>query len=619
MTSKPHPKESGSGSTNNVTDDKAKKEELVEARMKMIRKKNEELMKRQKEIEEDRKNADRYSEMAVRKHPENFASGVNKESSTPGMGRGRGRGLMLQEMRKETLKAKQWEAKRRENIQKEEEEMKRKSKPSSSKSRFLADDNRVDMSRTTGRNEHSWGGARFNQVVKRVQREKEGFRSGRGKGNIEMSMSGKERQEYSKWREERARIDEERKARQKKSGNWSRAWDQRKIWDPRKKMWVYENDADDHSFQSTRRQDNSKDWGNDNGNSRRDYRDRGSRHSGGFGRHDERGMQPAEEWGETSGSGGAQEEEEWGVQSTESRVAVQEEVWGETTESRVVQQREDWGENSETEVTQQKTTAGSKTDKVTTSNHQPDGAASGPHLDKHWEGDLSITAENKEGSIDSAKVANDNSYSDAPKPQRELRQSRKQNDSAENNHNNKELASVIEDKPAVDKKDVCESFADEQEPTNVDKDQDKHFEPDTVSVPEKEFLDSKGRNDEQIVVGTDTGDHVQASEHTVDNNQDVVSSNIDPVEVEETSEGTVRHESAAQKANLPKLITKVDKKVSFDTVENESAKETDTQDATSVTIGDIPPTPDFLKLDHGLEWGDIEVDTEDSDVIEPKW
>lgn len=57
-------KQAGSKPQDNA-DDKAKREELVEARIRMMRKKNEELMKRQQEIEEDRRNANRYSEMVV--------------------------------------------------------------------------------------------------------------------------------------------------------------------------------------------------------------------------------------------------------------------------------------------------------------------------------------------------------------------------------------------------------------------------------------------------------------------------------------------------------------------------------------------------------------------------
>ena len=309
MTSKTDPKEPGT-EARNIADETATIEELVEARMRMMRKKSEEMIKRQKEIEEDRKNANMYSEMAIiKKHQEHSgASGVFKEEGPAagrGRGRGRGRGIMLTEMQKETLKAKQWEVKRRENVQREEQEQKQGSKTSGSMSSFLADDNRVDMSRTTGRNEHSWGGANFNKVVNRVQREKDG----RNRGHIEMAMSGKERQQYSQWREERMKIDEERKTRQKMSGNWSRAWDQKKIWDSRKKMWVCEDEADDYNDKSTRWQesDNSEEWDSDNRNSRRDNRshhgkgEQGSRQS--FVQHDNRDAEASEEWSDTNEEG----------------------------------------------------------------------------------------------------------------------------------------------------------------------------------------------------------------------------------------------------------------------------------------------------------------------------
>ena len=620
MASKPGPKDTKS-ETHNVADEKAKKEELVEAKMRMIRKKNEELIRRQKEIEEDRRNADKYSEMAVKKHPENFVPGVNKESSTPGRGRGRGRGLMLQEMRKETLKAKQWEAKRRENVQKEEEERKTRGTTSGPANRFLADDDRVDMSRTTGRNEHSWGGASFNKVVNRMHREKEGFRPGRQKGNIEMTMSGKERHEYSQWREERAKIDKDRMARQKKSGNWSRAWDQRKTWDPRRKMWVYENDDGDHSFKSTRRwgRDDSEDWGGDNRNSRRDYGDRDSEKQGsrfgGFGQHDDREMEAREKWGETSESRVVQHEEEWG-ETTESRVVQHEAEWGKTGESRVAQHQggsgetsegrvmkheEDWGEASESSVVQHK----ADESKGMTLDHQQDVASSTPCHDEHVE-------------------ENGSSYSDVPKPQRETKQRRKQNDSVENDKvkTNKESASTVEEtyKPPSHKKDFDESVANRQESNVIEKDQDKHFESPAVSISESELPNSKEKNGEQSLT-TNSGtvaDSLKASEHAINNEQDTGSSGIHNVR-EQTNggEGTEKHKLAAHKANLPKLDTKVEKKVTFDS-KNEDVKERNSQDDTSVTIGDIPPTPDFLKFDHSLEWGDIEVE-EETDVVEPKW
>lgn len=647
MTSKPNTSEA-SPETQNVADEKARKEELLEARMKMIRKKNEELMKRQKEIEEDRKNADVYSEMAVKKHPENFVLGVSKDSSTPGMGRGRGRGLMLKEMRKETLKAKQWEAKRRENIQKEEEERKRGSNAprSTPACRFLADDDRVDMSRTTRRNERSWGGASFNKVVTRVQREKEGFPPRRHKGNIEMTMSGRERHEYTQWRKERARIDEERKERQKKSGNWSRAWDQPKAWDSRKKMWAYENNSDDHSFKSTRRQDseNSEDWGSDDRNSRRDYKEKGfgqqgSRHSGGFEQHDKRGIQAGEEWGETAESRIQSEcKEKWGEsraiqeqeelesrvsqsedqsgKTSENKVTMQQKTeWGKSTENRMAQREAEWGETSENRVISSPVEAGSKAAEGPALSHQQHHGATS----NDWKGHFS-SAENKEENTDTAKVTSESTFHDAPKPQRDIKQRRKKVASAEADsiNTNEELVSVTEVQPSVDKEDLSESFANKPESTTVGKDQDQKLESHTVGVPENKLPD----DDKQLLEDTSNKGKLTESEHIVHKKEDTSSHPVHSTEREQTTKGkeTVSHESTAQKgANLPKLITKADKKVTFDSEENKQAKGSDLQDASSVTIGDIPPTPDFLKYDHTLEWGDIEIEDEDSAEVQPKW
>ena len=67
----------------------------------------------------------------------------------------------------------------------------------------------------------------------------------------------------------------------------------------------------------------------------------------------------------------------------------------------------------------------------------------------------------------------------------------------------------------------------------------------------------------------------------------------------------------AETANLPKL--KTDKKVS-DTKENNQEMKSDTEVASviqaSASDADTPPTPDFLKLEQDLDWGEIEIDEE---------
>ena len=660
MTSKPNQKE------NNSDEEKAKKEELVEARMRMIRKKNEELLRRQKEIEEDRKNADMYSEMAAKKNPGSFPStGVNKEVAGTGLGRGRGRGLMLREMRKETLKAKQWEAKRRENIQKEEEERKKKAESSSPTSRFLVDNDRVDMSKTSGRNERSWGGASFNQVINRVQREKEGSRPGRSKGNIELTMSGKERREYSQWKEERSRIDEERKARQKKTGNWSRAWDQTKSWDSRKKMWVNENDNDD-SFRNTRRRDSddADDWGSDNRNRRRDHGRqewdrRGPRSNSRFAQHDDREVwgetsekkvvahidssrgKPVkeEDWGDTgenksvekSNSGGMMAfEEDWGDDSNENTndinhtdpangMPVTEEC-GQIEESKVIKHT-DSGRIQLTEEKCDKITKealaepkalGSTTEEEAIMSHPHDKTMSNPSLGEKQRNEL-CTTESKE--ITNTPMEEHTHHGVDPKPQREFVKQRRRlldSDGSDQVKDSKELAPVKEftqDRKLFDKKDRSEVFTVTHEHADVKQgNQDEISSTDEITE-RKNPIDAENR------------DSLSKSVLDDKNQGTTIIPNVLPTEKEKTDkvDGTITHKSGAEKAHLPKINIKVEKKVTFDSEENETVKETNAEDSPSLNIGDIPPTPDFLKIDHNLEWGDIEVDADESEAIEPKW
>lgn len=675
MTSKPNEKENNSETGHAAGDEeRAKKEELVEARMRMIRKKNEELLRRQKEIEEDRKNADMYSEMAAKKNPGSFPStGVNKEVAGTGLGRGRGRGLMLREMRKETLKAKQWEAKRKENIQKEEEERKKKAESSSPTSRFLVDNDRVDMSKTSGRNERSWGGASFNQVINRVQREKEGSRPGRNKGNIELTMSGKERREYSQWKEERSRIDEERKARQKKTGNWSRAWDQTKSWDSRKKMWVNENDNDD-SFRNTRRRDSddADDWGSDNRNRRRDHGRqewdrRGPRSNSRFAQHDDR-----EVWGETSEkkvvahidtSGGKPvKEEDWGDTgenksielSNSGRMMAFEEDWGDDstentkdinhtdpangmpvteerrqikeskvikhTDSGRIQLTDEKGDKITKEALAEPKALGCTTEEEAVMSHPPDKTMSNPSL-----GEKQLcTTESKE--ITNTPMEEHTHHGVDPKPQREFVRQRRRlldSDGSDQVKDSEELAPVKEftqDRTLLDKKDRSEVATVTHEHADVKHgDQDEISSTSEITEMKLSHQDREG-NGEKNPIDAENRDSVPKNVLD-DKNQGTTIPNVLPTEKEKTDkvDGTITHKSGAEKAHLPKINTKVEKKVTFDSEENENFKETNAEDSPSLNIGDIPPTPDFLKIDHNLEWGDIEVDADESEAIEPKW
>jgi len=578
-------------------DEKAKKEELVEARIQMMRKKNEELMKRQQEIEEDRRNANKYSEMVViKKH----VSGVIKES--PARGRGRGRGLMLEEMRKETLKAKQWEAKRRENVLKEEQERNQRStgKTStftcSSTSRFLADDSRVDMSRTSGRNEHSWGGANFNKAVNRMQREKEGSRSGTSKGNMEMTMSGKERRQYYQWREERTKIDEERKARQKKAGNWSRAWDQRKIWDSRKKMWVYEDVADDHHERRRRWQesDSSEDWGNGNRSSRMDNRGPGRGEQGsrqGFSEQRDQEIEATEDWGDTS-----------------EKTVVENKLSGSKTKTGNTLRNQpstavgglgstDWEEKTPTLQEKENSCIG----KEALSDHpQSDALSSQRELKHTLTGEVNDSVANDQrnnsGDSDKSQECSTEVMSDAPKPQKEPTQ-RKLSDTVVSE---KEKGLATEKMPTSHENDVLEPPSGDRESDVTDK------------VYEHIHKECEVTSDH---LPSDDGDDKGSTSLPVDELQETTNLGHS-VENVRTNEGedNVSNTSQARKANLPKLVTKIDKKVTFDTEENDGKTDSESKEIT-VSL-DIPPTPDFLKIDHDVDWGDIEVD--EDEVVE-RW
>ena len=594
MTSEIDQKQAGS-KPQDTADEKAKKEELVEARIRMMRKKNEELIKRQQEIEEDRRNANKYSEMVViKKH----VSGVLKESPTTG--RGRGRGLMLEEMRKETLKAKQWEAKRRENVLKEEQERNQRSsgKASNSPSRFLADDRRVDMSRAPGRNEHSWGGANFNKAANRMHREKEGFRSDRSKGNIEMTMSGKERHQYYKWREERTQIDEERKARQKKAGNWSRAWDQRKVWDSKKNMWQYEDDDDDDQNEGRRRRqpsNSSEVWGSDNRSKRMDNRSHGKGEQGswqGFSQHHDQEMAATEDWGDTSEKSVIQNKLPGSKTETDNKSI--------RNQSKAVAGLSSTNWEVEIPTVQEKENSDIAKEAVNEHPHS-NALTSQGELKETKDGDDSVANDQHTNGGDSAtELTSDHPHSSAPKSQREPRQ-KQLNDAVVNSNLTSSRDSRKEQGFATEKMSTSDENVEHESPTG-----DKETKATSEHLPSG---DSYGANVEAIA------EDVKSTSLPVDEKQDTTKLGHS-VENVQTSEGEDNGSKSSQmhKANLPKLVAKVGRKVSFDT--EESDFKTDSESKEREISLDIPPTPDFLKVDNNIEWGDIEVD--EDEVVE-RW
>ncbi|XP_040298109.1 coiled-coil domain-containing protein 9 isoform X2 [Bufo bufo] len=158
-------------------------------------------------------------------------------------GRGGGHGELVDGILGPDRKVKEWEEKRKLNIEKMNEEMEKIAEYERSQRdgvreknpirNFLDDPRRagpvLEVDRKEGSRRHirNWGGPDFDKVKTGMDREKESHgRSPGGKNRIDMSMTGKERAEYVRWKQERDQIDQERLARHRKpTGQWRREWD----------------------------------------------------------------------------------------------------------------------------------------------------------------------------------------------------------------------------------------------------------------------------------------------------------------------------------------------------------------------------------------------------------
>lgn len=90
----------------------------------------------------------------------------------------------------------------------------------------------TDRKEGSRRHMRNWGGADFDSVKIGAEVEKEWKNrrpSGRGSVDMTLSMTGRERAEYLRWKKEREQIDEERLARHRNAtGQWRREWDAQK-------------------------------------------------------------------------------------------------------------------------------------------------------------------------------------------------------------------------------------------------------------------------------------------------------------------------------------------------------------------------------------------------------
>ncbi|KAM7134112.1 coiled-coil domain-containing protein 9 isoform 1-T1 [Macrochelys suwanniensis] len=149
-------------------------------------------------------------------------------------------------------KSKEWEERRRQNIEKMSEEMEKIAEYERNQRDGLQEKNPVrnflddprrsgsfqEADRKEGSRRHvrNWGGPDFDKVKTGMEREKEWHTPGRRPGpksggplDMTLSMTGRERAEYVRWKKEREQIDQERLARHRKpTGQWCREWDAEK-------------------------------------------------------------------------------------------------------------------------------------------------------------------------------------------------------------------------------------------------------------------------------------------------------------------------------------------------------------------------------------------------------
>ncbi|XP_005857900.1 PREDICTED: coiled-coil domain-containing protein 9 isoform X2 [Myotis brandtii] len=288
---------------------KEEKDAELDKRIEALRRKNEALIRRYQEIEEDRKKAELegVAVTAPRKgrslEKENVAVDVEKNQGpfrrapgtprppgtsrgggrTPpqqggraGMGRasrtwedspgeqprggaggrgrrGRGRGSPHVSGAGDTSaadrKSKEWEERRKQNIEKMNEEMEKIAEYERNQREGVLEPNPVrnfldDPRRRSGpleeperdrregsrRHGRNWGGSDFERVRCGLEQERQGRRAGLGgASDMTLSMTGRERSEYLRWKQEREKIDQERLQRHRKpTGQWRREWDAEK-------------------------------------------------------------------------------------------------------------------------------------------------------------------------------------------------------------------------------------------------------------------------------------------------------------------------------------------------------------------------------------------------------
>ncbi|XP_059808379.1 titin homolog isoform X2 [Hypanus sabinus] len=269
---------------------KEEKDAELDKKIEALRKKNEALMKRYHEIEEDKKRAE-LEGMAVltrKSRPESLTITITKSpnekrvvsekrmfggasdlkgcEADAGLRFSIGRGQRLRRYVVEESKAKIWEERRKKNIENFNEEIERIAEYEKNQQEGKVDKNPLknflDDRRRTGplpegdkkvgsrRNMGNCGSSDFEMAKSDIEKkccEKDwkegGIPTQKGTVDMTMLMTGRERAEYIRWKKEREQIDQERLARHKNSkGEWKRAWDANKTEDMFQGDFAVENE-----------------------------------------------------------------------------------------------------------------------------------------------------------------------------------------------------------------------------------------------------------------------------------------------------------------------------------------------------------------------------------------
>ena len=244
----------------------AAEETRIDKRIMEIRKKNEEMLRRLEEVENDRTNSGTYgkscriiqegirntfSQTSIAANSEgarNDSSGCNDTSNYGFAARTRGR-VRFRSTERENSSELGWRRhadSRREFLDKDamkritrEEQRVRNILISEAELQemYCVDNARIEVTHSEKTEEQMWKVRAQRRQATRGKQKSFSFVNERK--NSRVSMTGKEEESYDEWKSERNKIEAERLKRSKKAeGTWKREWDREKVWNETMEEWV---------------------------------------------------------------------------------------------------------------------------------------------------------------------------------------------------------------------------------------------------------------------------------------------------------------------------------------------------------------------------------------------